>query len=373
VTQMSSELDFELMRKLSETPGVSGFEDEIAKIFRDELARYVDNTRIDKMGNVIGTKNSAKADAPKVMVLAHMDEIGLMAKYIEDNGFIRFDKVGDLIDYLFPGKHVLVHGEKGPVSGVVGVIPAHMIGGGTWGGPERLTSPAVKDQFIDVGARSREEVEKMGIVVGSPVTYKAPLEYIGNGFLSGKAMDDRALLYVIIKAMQNLSKTKHDATVLAVGTVEEEPGLRGAKTTAYDLAPDAAIGLDITLCGDAAGMDFKTAPLRLDGGPAIKVMDTDVPLTGLIAHSKIRKLLVDTAKENKIRYQLEVFSSGLTTDATAVAVSRSGVPTGALALPSRYAHTPVELISIRDLNDLIDLLTKALLRIKSKSDISKGA
>lgn len=369
---MSTELDFELMKKLSEAPGVSGFEDPVAKIFRDQLAEYVDSVRIDKMGNVIGTRNGVKPDAPKVMVMAHMDEIGLMVKYIEDNGFIRFDKVGDLIDYLFPGKRVTIHGEKGPVSGLVGVIPAHMIGGGTWGGPERLTSPAVKEQFIDVGARSRAEAEEMGIVVGSTVTYKAELERIGNGFLSGKAMDDRALLYALIQTMKNLSKTKHDATILAVGTVEEEPGLHGARTTAYELEPDAAIGLDITLCGDAAGMDFKVAPLRLDGGPAIKVMDQDVPLTGLIAHSKIRKLLVETAKENKIKHQLEVFYSGLTTDATAVSVSRSGVPTGALALPSRYAHTPVELISIRDLNDLINLLTKALLRIKSKSDVSKG-
>jgi len=139
-----------------------------------------------------------------------------------------------------------------------------------------------------------------------------------------------------------------------------------------DLQPDAAIALDLALCGDAAGVDFKTAPVRLDGGPAITVMDQDVPLTGLIAHSKIRKLLVDTAKENKIKHQLEVFSSGLTTDATAVSVSRSGVPTGGLALPSRYAHSPVELVSIRDLNDLINLLTKALLRLKSKSDVSKG-
>ena len=113
-------------------------------------------------------------------------------------------------------------------------------------------------------------------------------------------------------------------------------------------------------------MGFKAAPLRLDGGPAIKVMDTDVPITGLIAHSKTRKLLVDTAKENNIRYQLEVFSYGITTDATAVALSRSGVQTGGLALPSRCAHTPVELIGIRDLNDLITLLTKTLTRIKSK-------
>jgi putative aminopeptidase FrvX len=120
-------------------------------------------------------------------------------------------------------------------------------------------------------------------------------------------------------------------------------------------------------------MDFKSAPLRFDGGPAIKVMDTDVPLTGLIAHSKIRKLLVDSAKARKMRYQLEVFSSGLTTDAAAVAVSRSGVPTGVLSLPLRYAHTPVELISIRDLNDLIRLLTDALTRIKSRSDVSKAS
>jgi putative aminopeptidase FrvX len=369
---MSTELDFGLMKKLSETAGVSGSEDEVARIFRDELAKYTDTAKIDKMGNVIAAKKGARPDAPKVMVLAHMDEIGLMVKHIEDNGFVRFDKVGDLIDYLFPGKRVFIHGEKGPVSGVVGVVPAHMIGGGTWGGPERLTSPAVKDQFIDVGARSRHEAEDMGIVVGSTVTYKAELERIGNGFLSGKAMDDRALLYALIKTMENLTKIKHDATILAVGTVEEENGLHGATTTAYDLAPDAAICVDITICADAAGMDFRTAPLRLDGGPGIKVMDTDVPLTGLIAHSKVRKLLIDTAKENKINYQLEVFSSGLTTDATAVAVSRSGVPTGGLSLPSRYAHTPVELISIRDLNSVISLLTKALLRIKSRAEIEKG-
>jgi putative aminopeptidase FrvX len=369
---MLAEIDFELMSKLSETVGVSGFEDEVAKIVRNELAKYVDTVKIDKMGNVVATKKGTKPDGPRVMVLAHMDEIGLMVKHIEDSGFIRFDKVGDLIDYLFPGKRVFVHGEKGPVSGVVGVIPAHMIGGATWGGPERLTSPAIKDQFIDVGARSRQEAEDMGIVVGSTVTYKAELERIGNGFLSGKALDNRALLYALIKSIQNLSEIKHDATILAVGTVEEENGLHGATTAAYDLTPDAAIGLDITLCADAIGMDFKAAPLRLDGGPAIKVMDTDVPLTGLIAHSKIRKLLVDTAKENLISYQLEVFSSGLTTDATAVAVSRSGVPTGGLALPLRYAHTPVELISIRDLNNVISLLTKALLRIKSKADIEKG-
>jgi endoglucanase len=372
VTGISTELDFELLKKLSEAPGVSGFEEPVAKIFRDEVEKYVDSVRIDKMGNVIATKKGAKPDGPKVMLPAHMDEIGLMVKYIEDNGFIRFDKVGDLIDYLFPGKRIFIHGEKGPVSGVVGVIPAHMIGGGTWGGPERLTSPAVKEQFIDIGARSRVEAEEMGVVVGSTVTYKAELECIGNGFLSGKAMDDRALLYALIQAMKDLSKTEHDATIFAVGTIEEELGAHGATMTAYELEPDAAIALDLALCGDAPGMDFKVAPVRLDGGPAITVMDQDVPLTGLIAHSKMRKLLVDTAKENKIKHQFVVMSSGATTDGTWVSVSRSGVPTGVLGLPSRYAHSPVELVSIRDLNDLIKLLTKTLLRIKSKSDVSKG-
>jgi putative aminopeptidase FrvX len=370
---MSTDLDFELMKKLSHTPGVSGFEDKVALILRDELARYVDSVRIDKMGNVIGTKHGKKKDAPKVMVLAHLDEVGLMVKYVEDNGFVRFEKVGDLIDYLFPGKNVLIHGERGPVHGVVGVVPAHLVGGGTWGGAERLTSPAAKDQFIDVGARTRSEVEEMGIVVGSPVTWDTELRRIGNGYLTGKAMDDRALLYALIQTMRNLSKEAHDVTIYAVGTVEEEPGLRGATTTAYDLAPDAAIGLDITICGDVVGMDFKMAPLRLDGGPAIKVMDTDVPLTGLITHSRIRRLLVRCAKAREMPYQLEVFSSGLTTDATAVAVSRSGVPTGVLSLPSRYAHTAVELISIRDLNDLIQLLTDALLGIRSLADVNKGS
>ena len=363
--EMSEKMNLELLQKLVSVPGVSGFERDVANMVKNELGKYMDTVKIDRMGNVISKKAGTNPKAPIVMVVAHTDEVGLMVKYIENNGFLRFEKVGDLTDRQFPGLKVIVHTRNGLLPGVVGVGAAHLTGIG-WGGVERLSSPPVRDQFIDIGASSREEAEEMGVSVGSPIAYSSDFTRLGDKFVCGKAFDDRVGLYIMIEAMRRLKGMKHEATICAVGAVEEEPGCRGVRTAAFQLEPDAAIGLDGACAGDYPGMELRDAPIELGRGPAIKIMDVDVPHSGMISHSKIRELLINTAVKNKIPYQLEVFGKGVTSDVSYIQWTGSGIPSCVISFPLRYAHSPFEVVNLDDLRNSVLLLTSSLASLTSK-------
>ena len=339
---------FELLKKLSDAHGISGYEDEIREIIKAELEDYVDEIKVDKLGNIICIKNGSEF---KEMICAHMDEIGFMVKYIDDKGFIRFTPIGGWFSQIALGQRVILHGSKGKISGVIGCKPPHVMKD-----EERKKAVEFKDMFIDVGASSRDEVKEMGIDIGTPITIDRELTKLGKSKVTGKALDDRAGLAVMIEA---LKQTKSDATIYAVGTVQEEVGLKGARVSAFAIEPDVALAIDVCVATDFPGAESTHMDIKLGKGPAITIADASG--RGLIASKKVLSWLKETAEKYEIPHQLEVAEGG-TTDATAIHLTKAGIPAGVISVPARYIHSPVEVVDLDDLKNSALLVARALER-----------
>jgi len=339
---------FELLKKLSDAHGISGYEDEIREIIKAELEDYVDEIKVDKLGNIICIKNGSEF---KEMICAHMDEIGFMVKYIDDKGFIRFTPIGGWFSQIALGQRVVLHGSKGKIRGVIGCKPPHVMRD-----DERKKAVEFKDMFIDVGASSKDEVKEMGIDIGTPITIDRELTKLGKSKITGKALDDRAGLAVMIEA---LKQTKSDATIYAVGTVQEEVGLKGARVSAFAIEPDVALAIDVCVATDFPGAESTHMDIKLGKGPAITIADASG--RGLIASKKVLSWLKETAEKYEIPYQLEVAEGG-TTDATAIHLTKAGIPSGVISVPARYIHSPVEVVDLDDLNNSALLVARALER-----------
>ena len=340
---------YELIKELSESSGVAGFEGEVFDVVKRHLNGFVDELYSDGFGNLIAVKGKGKY---KLLVAAHVDEIGLIVKHIDDNGFIRFAKLGGVPDHVLLGQRVKVHGVKGVVRGVIGCKAIHVMKE-----DERKQLVTYDKMFIDVGARSKREVEDLGVKLGSPITIEKELVMLGNGLVCGKSLDDRAGVAVLIEALKRASP-RHK--VYAVFTVQEEVGLRGATVVAYSVKPDVGLAIDTTIAGDHPEMAVHEAPVKVGFGPVILVADgrRDGLGGGLIAHPKVRQWLVNLAEDINIPYQLEVVEGG-TTDAAAIQLSRQGVPAGVVSLPARYLHSFSEVVSLADAENLVKLLVKA--------------
>lgn len=343
----------ELLAKLVEASGIPGAEDSVREVIKKELQGHVSEMFTDNLGNLI-TKKIGTLGRPTVMFAAHMDEVGLMVKYIDEKGFIKFAKVGGVVDQLLLSQRVKIHTEKGIASGIIGAKPPHLMKE-----EERKKIVEFEDMFIDVGANSREDVEKLGVKVGNPITFERNLVELRNKLVTGKALDDRAGCAILIETIKRLPKT--EATVYAVFTVQEEIGLRGATVSAFKLNPNLAIALDITSAGDYPGIKEFESPIKIGHGPAIKIVDGRKESLGggLVAHPKVRELLIKAAEKEKIPYQLEVMEGG-TTDATAIQLSREGIPAGVISIPTRYAHSPVEVISLEDAENAVKICLNAV-------------
>ncbi len=337
---------FELLKRLCDAHGISGYEDEVREVVKAELESYVDEIRVDKLGNLICVKNGSEF---KEMVCAHMDEIGFMVKSIDEKGFIRFAPIGGWFSQIALGQRVILHGER-KVYGVVGCKPPHVMRD-----EEKKKAVEFRDMFIDVGARSRDEVREMGIEIGTPITIDRELVRMGDR-VTGKALDDRAGLAVMIEA---LKRTKSTATIYAVATVQEEVGLKGARVSAFALEPDVALALDVCVATDFPGAESIHMDVKLGSGPVITIVDASG--RGLIASKNVVRWLRETAEELKIPYQLEVAEGG-TTDATAIQLTKEGIPSGVVSVPARYIHSPVEVVDLKDLENSANLVAKALER-----------
>lgn len=339
----------EILEKLSNACGVSGREEEVRGLMKKFLKPYVDEIKEDKSGNIIGIKKGKKK-APKVMLAAHMDEIGLIVKTISKEGFLQFAKLGGIDDRILLGQKVIVYTEKGPLHGIIGSKPPHI-----QKEEERKKVITYDSLFIDIGAKSKEEAKKMGIKIGDTIGFDTKFVKVGRDTVIGKAFDDRAGCATMIETMRRLKKT--DCTVYAVGTVQEEVGLRGATTAAFGIYPDVGIAIDVTVAGDVPGVKEVEAPIKMREGPSLTIADY-----GLITHPKVLRLLVDVAEENKIPYQLETGLAG-TTDAARISLTREGVPSGAISIPTRYIHSPASMLSLKDLENTIKLTVAAVKKI----------
>jgi len=341
----------DLLKKLADAPGVSGFEGNIRNIMANELKDYVDEIKIDDLGNIIMVKKG-KPNGKKVMLAAHMDEIGLMVRYIDKKGFIKFTKIGGINDQTLLNQNVLIHTAKEEIIGVIGSKPPHLMKP-----EERKKVVKHDDMFIDIGADNKEEAEKL-VHIGDPITIRQEFSELQNSKLTGKSFDDRVCCSIIIEV---LKKVESEATIYGVGTVQEEVGLKGAKTSAFRINPDIAIALDVAIAGDHPGIEEGKAPVCEGKGPVIILADASG--NGIITHPHIKELLISTAEAEGIPYQL-VVSEGGTTDATAIHLTREGIPSGVIAPAVRYMHSPVEVVDIEDIENSVKLIVATLKRVK---------
>jgi endoglucanase len=335
-----------LLQRLSEAHGIPGSEEEVREIMAGELKKYCDEVEVDKLGNLIARKGEGEK---KAMLAAHMDEIGLMVKHIDKDGFIRFTTIGGFFDQTLLNQRVIVHGRKGRLVGAIGSKPPHLMEE-----EERKKPIKAKDMFIDVGARDDKTVARMGIGIGDYITIDRSFKELGGDLVTGKAFDDRIGCYALVEVMK---KVETDYAVYGVGTTQEEVGLKGARTAAYKINPDYALVLEVTTTGDYPGVKEEESANKVGKGPVITIVDSSG--RGLITHPKVKELLVNTAKKNRIPYQLEVGIGG-TTDATAIHLTREGIPSGVISIPTRYLHSSVEVASMKDIRNMIKLTTLSL-------------
>lgn len=322
----------ELVKKLTEAWGPSGYEHNVRKLIQEEVADFADEITVDPLGNLICRVGEG---GPKVMVAAHMDEIGLMVTFAEkQSGYMRFSGLGGIILTTLNGHRVRFE------DGTVGVIGVH-----SNGGDSRTKVTDMSDFYIDADTGNGAQVE-----AGQPVTMWREMETRGHRMI-GKAMDDRIGCVVAIEAMRKLNKQTPNEVYFAF-TVQEEVGLRGAQTAAYGINPDVGIALDVTLTGDMA----KSAKMavKLGEGAAIKIHDN-----GLVVPPAVVKWMIDRAEAENIPYQRELLTGG-TTDSAAIQKTHSGVPSGVISIPCRYVHTTSETVDERDVQACVDLLAGLL-------------
>lgn len=324
----------ELVKRLTETYGPSGHEDRVRDLIQREIKGAADEVRVDALGNLIARKKgNGGSSRKKVMLAAHMDEIGVMVTHVDEKGFLRFASIGGVFPINLNGSRCLF------ANGVVGVF-----------GHEKkdATRNEVKmdRMFIDVGTANSNDSP---VGVGDAAGFWRDFADMGDRMIA-KAMDDRIGCAVLIETMQQLKKSAHE--VYFVFTVQEEVGLRGATTSAYGVQPDLAIAVDVTDTGDTP--ESTTMAVALGKGPAIKVKDS-----GMLAHVGVKNLLIETAQQARIPYQLEVLVGG-TTDAMAMQTTREGIPAGVVSIPSRYVHTPSEMVDYNDVQNSVKLLVNLL-------------
>jgi len=332
----------ELLKKLCETPGISGYESLVTEVIKDELQVFCDNVETDCMGNVIALKKGADGQKAnkKIMLAAHMDQIGFLVRSIDKNGFIRFARVGGFDSKTLVAQRVIVHGKKDLI-GVIGSKPIHVLEEA-----EKRKAPDFKDFYIDVGL-GKKEVEEV-IQPGDYITFDRNFVQMNDKMVTSLALDNRVGVYVIIEALRRVKNNQ--VNIYAVATSQEEVGLRGAITSSYAIEPDVGIALDVTIAMDTPGIKEEEKVCALGKGTAISIMNSSV-----IAHRGLYRFLKELADKNNISYQIDIMERG-GTDAGSIQKARCGVITGGISIPSRYIHSVVEMCHIDDIEATIQLL-----------------
>jgi len=316
-----------LLEDLTQINSVSGNENAVREYILDRVKDYCDEVYTDNMGNLIAHK---KGNGTKIMYAAHMDEIGIIATDIDDKGFIRFSNIGGL------NTRNLVNLRVRFANGTEGVIGAEE--------ESFKDKPALSKLFVDIGASDKKSAEKK-VGIGDSASFVGGFVNMGDCVVS-KALDNRAGCAILIKALAEIKNSEND--LYFVFTTQEEVGLRGAKTVAFDIEPDVAVAVDVTDTGDTPSAP--TMAVEMGKGAAIKVMDRSI-----MCDADVRAKMVETAKKNKIPYQLEIMTDG-GTDAGAIHLTKSGIKTGGISVPTRYIHSPSEMASIKDIESCIELV-----------------
>jgi endoglucanase len=333
----------EFFKKVLETPSPSGYETALQQVVRDYVADSADEVKTDVHGNVIAVKN---AGAPlRLMLAGHCDQIGLIVQHIDDEGFLYIQPIGGWDPQVLVGQRMTVWTDTGGIFGVIGKKPIHLLTE-----EERKQVPKMKDLWLDIGAASKEEAEKV-VRVGDSVTVELGFHQMRNDRAVSPAMDDKSGMWVVIEALRRAERAKLHCALYAVSTVQEEVGLRGAKTSAFGIEPHVGVAVDVTHATDCPTVEKKEeGDVKLGKGPVI--------YRGPNMNPRVVQLLIRTAEEHQIPYQLGASGRASPTDANAIQINRSGVAAGLISVPNRYMHTPVEMISLEDLDRAAELLAR---------------
>lgn len=335
--------ELDMLRSLTLTPGVSGFESPIAEKIRSILENHVDSEsiRTDNIGNLIVEIGDGDRH---LALVAHMDEIGMVVSNIEKDGTLRIRTVGGVDDRTLIAREVLIYTKKGPVPGVIGIKAPHL----TLDPEEAKKVQKYETMRVDVGTRTKEETEKLGIRILDPITVKKDFDVMNGKYIIGRALDNRVGTYGMLRVLQILSKKKLNKRISFVWTVQEEIGLRGAFVVSNTLKPDWAIAVDTYTTTDAPDMPTHLVPIVLGKGPVLRMLDGR-----FIAAERIRENIEGIAKSSKIPYQKGL--TGGTTDASAI--QESGTAVMPIGVPMRYTHSPVEVVHADDIDNFVKLLT----------------
>ena len=342
------------LEKLLSAPSPSGYEQPAQRLFREYITPYSQVTS-DVMGNVYGFIPGQGKNCPRVMLVGHSDEIGLQVKYIDDKGFIYFAAIGGVDAHLTPGKVVSIHTADGPLSGVIGKKPIHLMDN-----KDRETVVKLEAQYIDIGAADKKEAQKL-VRVGDCITFESGFTRLQGDRVASRGFDDKAGSFVVAEVLRLVATDKKRLPVdlYGVSSVQEEIGLRGGATSSYTVNPDIGICVEVDFATDQPDVERKhNGEVALGKGPVLS--------RGPNINHGLFELLYSTAKKEKIDVQLTANPRATGTDANVMQISRNGVATALVKLPLRYMHTPVEVVSLSDLEQAARLIVAALLKIKGK-------
>ena len=344
--------EFNFLKELVEAPSPSGFEAPAQRVIKQYLEPLADQIQVDVMGNMMARLDGKGGQ--RLMLAGHCDEIGFMVQFITDEGFIYFGAIGGVDPHLSPGQRINIHTRSATIKGVIGKKAIHLIDP-----KDRDTVIKLKEQYIDIGCNSREEVESL-LRIGDPITFSVGLERLQNGRITSRALDDKMGSFIVSRVLEEIKAAGGAVSELVcVSTVQEEVGLRGGTTSAYGVDPDLAIVVEVTHATDTPDVEAK-------GIGRVAVGKGPVLARGANINPVLFDLLVDTAEREEIPIQIIGVPRATGTDANTLQLTRGGVATALLGIPLRYMHTPVELLAEADLQAAIKLLTATVLRIEKE-------
>ncbi len=348
-------LDF--LKRFMSTVCPTGYEEEAARVWREEAGRFADRTWVDVNGNAVAAINEK---APfRVMISGHLDEIGLMITYVDDGGFLSFTGLGGWDMAIIPGQRVRVRTARGTILGVIGRKPIHLMKE-----EDRKALPKFEDLWIDIGAKNKAAALKL-VSLGDPAVLDYGMDELRDGILVGRGIDDRIGAFIALEALRLLKEKKTNVGVFAVGSTQEEIGSRGAQTCGFGIDPHVGIAIDVGFCTDHPGMDEakrKWGEVTMRGGPIVT--------RGPNANPQLYKRFVETATKNKIPFQVEPYPRGTGTDGNVMQLIRSGVATAILSVPNRYMHSPCELVHVDDVENTAKLIALTVAGMTAKTRLT---
>ncbi len=341
----------EFLKRLIETPSPSGFEFCAQKLLMEEMTTCADKLETDIHGNVIAIKNPE--NSPRIMLAGHIDEVAYMVQYIDDNGFLYLGRIGIPSLFVAAGQRITVHSRSGDVPGLImRKNPSSQ--------EECTDKYKLDDLWVDIGAGGKRDAEKR-VSIGDPLTINTEFTFLGNSLILGRAFDDRIGSFIILETLRKLKNKKIKPAIYGVSTVQEETGSRGAVTSGYKINPDIAIAIDVINTSDHPGGDRKIAgELFMNKGPVL--------MRGCNINPALGEMLIQTAEDNNIPYQLTSSPGPTFTDANPLQLMRGGAATALVRIPTRYMHTPTELISLADVENAVKLLTAFISGFKTEVD-----